>query len=81
MKMPNVYLLKDLASLSGFSVHTVKYYLKIGLIQEISRSPETNYRYFDDSSVALLKSIRGSRKAGKSIREIKDELSWHPGAG
>jgi DNA-binding transcriptional MerR regulator len=48
--------------------------LKIGLIKEVSRSPETNYRYFDDTTVEALKKIHSLRKEKKSIREIKDEL-------
>jgi DNA-binding transcriptional MerR regulator len=69
-----IYLIKDLARLTGYSIHTLKYYLKINLIKEVSRSPETNYRYFDDSTIELLKKIRFLRKEGKSIRQIKDEL-------
>jgi DNA-binding transcriptional MerR regulator len=60
--------------LTGYSIHTVKYYLKIGLIKEISRSPETRYRYFDNSTVEALKKIRSLRKEGKSIRQIQHEL-------
>ena len=60
--------------LSGYSIHTVKYYLKIGLIKEVSRSPETRFRYFDDSNIEKLSKIRVLRKEGRSIREIKDEL-------
>jgi DNA-binding transcriptional MerR regulator len=71
----NIYLIKDLARITGYSVHTLKYYLKIGLITEISRSPETRYRYFNDSTVEVLKKIRNLRKGGKSIKSIKDELS------
>ena len=70
----NIYLIKDLARLTGYSIHTVKYYLKEGLISEVSRSPETRFRYFDDSTIEKLKRIRSLRKEGKSIREIKDEL-------
>lgn len=72
--MPNIYLIKDLARLTGYSIHTVKYYLKIGLIKEVSRSPETRYRYFDDSTVELLKRIHALRKENKSIQKIKNEL-------
>lgn len=70
----NILLIKDLSRLTGHSIYTLKYYLKIGLIQEISRSPETRYRYFDDTTVSLLEKIRVSRRLGKSIRQIKDEL-------
>ncbi|MGE5197622.1 MAG: MerR family transcriptional regulator [Deltaproteobacteria bacterium] len=67
-------MIKDLARLTGYSIHTIKYYLKLGLIKEIGRSPETRYRYFDDSTIALLKAIRSLRKQGKSISQIKNEL-------
>lgn len=69
-----IYLIKDLARLSGYSIHTLKYYLNIGLIRESSRSPETRYRYFDDTTIESLKKIHLLRKNGRSIREIKGEL-------
>ena len=69
-----VYLIKDLTRLTGYSIHTLKYYLKIGLIKEIGRSPETSYRYFDDSSVEVLKKIRVLRRKAVSLRRIKSGL-------
>jgi len=72
--MHNVYLIKDLARSTGYSIYTLKYYLKIGLFKEISRSPETRFRYFDDTTVEQLKKIRDLRRSGKSINEIKNEL-------
>lgn len=66
-----MYLIKDLARLSNFSVYTIKFYLKEGLIREVGRSPETNFRYFDDSTLEQLKRIREERKKGRSIKEIK----------
>ncbi len=73
-KISNIYLIKDLARLTGYSIHTIKFYLKIGLIKETSRSPETRYRYFDDSTLETLKRIHAFRKEGKSIKEIHNEL-------
>ena len=70
----NIYLIKDLARLAGYSIHTVKYYLKAGLIKETSRSPETRFRFFDDTTVEKLRKIRALRKQGKSIQQIKNEL-------
>ena len=72
--MTNIYLIKDLSRLTGYSVHTLKFYLKIGLFKEISRSPETRFRYFDDTTVENLLRIKNLRKAGKSIKEIKNHL-------
>jgi len=72
--MTNTYLIKDLARLTGYSIHTLKYYLRVGIFKEVSRSPETRFRYFDDSSVEQLKKIRVLRKEGNSLQKIKNEL-------
>lgn len=69
--MKNIYLLKDLSRLSGQSSYTIKYYLKLGLLKEIGRGPETNFRYFDDTTLEALKQIRRLRCENKSLREIK----------
>jgi DNA-binding transcriptional MerR regulator len=74
MPISSIYLIKDLARFTGYSIHTLKYYLKIGLIREVSRSPETRFRYFNHSTVEKLKKIRVFRKEGKSIADIKREL-------
>lgn len=73
--MENIYLIKDVARLSGLSVFTVKFYLKQGLIKEIGRSPETGYRYFNDSTVTALEKIRMNRKIGLSLKKIKDVVT------
>ncbi|MFC1621184.1 MerR family transcriptional regulator [Candidatus Omnitrophota bacterium] len=72
--MKKIYLIKDLARFSGHSVHTIKYYLNIGVIQEIGRSPETNFRYFDDTVLERLERVRALRKKNKSLAEIKELL-------
>lgn len=69
------YLIKDLARLSGFSIYTIKYYLKIGLIKESGRSPETNFRFFDNTTLEQLKKIRHLRREKKSIKQIKQTLA------
>lgn len=72
--MSNIYLIKDLAIMTGYSVYTIKYYLNLGLIKEVSRSPETNFRYFDDTTIERLKQIRLLRKEGHPLKRIKNEL-------
>ena len=66
----NIYLIKDVSRLSGQSVYTLKFYLKLGLIKETGRSPETRFRYFDDSTLEQLVHIRTLRKQRKSLAEI-----------
>ena len=72
--MDNIYLIKDLAIITGSSIYTIKYYLKIGLIEEAGRSPGTNFRYFDDSTVCRLKKIRELRTQKLSLQKIRDIL-------
>ena len=73
--MKNIYLLKDLAKRSGYSTHTLKFYLRLGLLQEIGRSPETNFRYFDDTSYAKLRKIRELQKQNMTLKEIFIQLN------
>ena len=73
-QVSNLYLMKDLARLSGHSIYTLKFYLKRGLIQEVGRSPETRFRYFDDTTVERLAQIRAWRKQQKSLAEIQELL-------
>ena len=66
----NILLIKDLSRLSGHSIYTLKYYLKLGLIREIGRSPETGFRYFDEETLERLKKIRALQLQGLSLRQI-----------
>jgi len=71
----NIYLIKDVARLSGLSIYTIKYYLKLRLIKEIGRSAETSFRYFDDATIESLKDIIEHRKNKVSLRKIKELIS------
>ncbi len=75
--MKTIYLIKDLSRATGHSIYTLKYYLQIGLLKEIGRSPETNFRYFDDSTIDRLKEIRKLRMEGYSLRKIDERLNNH----
>ena len=75
MEEKKIYLIKDLSHLSGLSVYTIKYYLKLGLVKEISRSQETNFRYFDDSTLEALKNIITLRREKVSLKKIQHILN------
>jgi len=72
--MENIYLVKDLSCITSISVYTIKYYLKLGLIKEVGRTSQLNYRYFNDYTVKQLAKIRRLRKEGISIREIQSRI-------
>ncbi|MEW6535160.1 MAG: MerR family transcriptional regulator [Candidatus Auribacterota bacterium] len=73
--METIYLLKDLSHVTGLSVYTIKYYLKLGLVSEFGRSPATNFRYFNNETLNRLNEIRMYREQGKSLKEIKRILN------
>ena len=77
----NIYLIKDLARLSGHSVHTLKFYLKLGLIKESGKTPQTRFRFFDDSTVGRLSQIRAWRKQQKSLADIQQLLRTSDSSG
>ena len=66
-----VYMLKDIAQISGHSIHTLKFYLKVGLLKESGRSPVTRFRFFDQATLERLQRIRAWRKERKSLSEIR----------
>ena len=70
----SIYLIKDLARKTGFSIYTIKYYLKLGLIREVGRSPATGFRYFNDITVRRLRQIRKFRVDKKPLKQIKEFL-------
>ena len=74
-QLVNIYLIKDLARISGHSTHTLKYYLRLGLIAEMGRSPVTNFRYFNDSTLERLIQIRRLQSGGLSLKEIYEQLN------
>ncbi len=78
MEEKSIYLIKDISRLSGLSVYTIKYYLKLGLIKEISRSQETNFRYFDDSTLEQLNRIIALRREKMPLKKIKNEIASAP---
>ncbi|MDP3790738.1 MAG: MerR family transcriptional regulator [Candidatus Omnitrophota bacterium] len=74
MEKKDIYLIKDLARLAGISIYTIKYYIKLGLIKEMGRSPETRFRYFDDLTVGDLKKIIAYKREKMSLSSILDIL-------
>lgn len=74
-----LYLIKDLAYVTGYSVDTIKYYLKIGLIREAGKTPRTNFRFFNENSAEILRKIHALRIQGCSIAQIRETLSLGTG--
>jgi len=72
--MSDIYLIGDLARLTGFSIDTLNYYLRIKLFKAKGRSMHNGYRYFNDETVETLMKIRELRANHTPIRYIKRRI-------
>jgi len=70
MKASEFYLIKDLSFLTDLSVYTIRYYIKLGLIKEVGRTPATNFKYFDNSTLEALKKIIKLKEHNFSLDKI-----------
>lgn len=60
----------ELASRSGISPQTIRYYENIGVLPDAMRMPN-GYRNYDDSAVKRLAFIRDAQTSGLSLTEIQ----------
>ena len=68
--MQKIYMISDLASMTGLSRYTLNFYLKLGLIEESGRT-ESNYRFFDQTVVDRLHRLIRLRHKGLTLQQIK----------
>ena len=68
--MRPVFLIGDLTSQTGLSIHTLNYYIRLDLIEEVARSNRSGYRLFNEETVKTLKKIIRLRQRQTPIREI-----------
>lgn len=63
----------DLRAATGLTRTHLDYYLREGLIVPTART-ESGYLLFDEAEVARARAIIAARRAGASLREIRDRL-------
>ena len=61
--------IKDVAAASGFTAATLRYYERIGLLPEASRTP-AGYRTYDQRTVERLAFIARAKQLGCTLEEI-----------
>lgn len=63
-----------IASMAGTGVETIRYYQRIGLIEEPAK-PASGYRVYNESVLARLKFIQRAKELGFTLAEIQELLS------
>jgi len=64
----------ELATKTGLTAHTIRFYEKSGLINASQRS-ESGYRYYTDTDVRQVEFVKTARKIGFSVDDVSTLLS------
>jgi DNA-binding transcriptional MerR regulator len=64
----------DIANRAGVGAHTVRYYVRAGLIAP-ARDPSNNYKRFGEPDVVRLRFIKAVQALGFSLAEVQDMLT------
>ncbi len=72
-------LIGELVKKSGLSKDTIRYYEKIGVLNDkvVHRNPDNGYKIYADEALELLKMLEIGKQHGATLREIKTILDAH----
>lgn len=70
-------LINELSKKTGLSIHTIRYYENLGLIEGISNQAvkSNNYKDYDDNVIERLEIIIDAKETGFTLAEIKKILN------
>ncbi|MEO2226383.1 MerR family transcriptional regulator [Priestia megaterium] len=68
--MENLFSIQQVASMTGLSTHTLRYYEKIGLIKNVQRT-QTGYRQYTDVDLAWIQFLIRLRVTGMPMLKMK----------
>ena len=76
-------LIGELVKKSGLSKATIRYYEKIGILNEkvVCRNPENGYKIYSSEALELLKMLEIGKQHGATLNEIKTLLDTHQEEG
>jgi MerR family transcriptional regulator, mercuric resistance operon regulatory protein len=67
-----------LAQSAGVNVETIRYYQRVGLLEEPEK-PAYGYRYYPPDTVARIRFIKRAQQLGFTLKEISELLSLGDG--
>ena len=73
-------LVHEVAERAGVSAHVVRYYARIGLIDE-ARQTGNGYRRFGDDAVSRIRCIMEAKAFGLTLKEIRELLDSETSRG
>ena len=78
MNQTTEYTIGRLAKAAGVNVETIRYYQRIGLIEEPAK-PSQGFRKYPHEALEHIKFIKRAQKLGFSLQEITDLLEFGEG--
>jgi MerR family transcriptional regulator, copper efflux regulator len=73
-------LINELSKLTGVTIHTIRFYEKMGLIKgkRDSKIKSNNYAQYDDEAIEKLELVRDAKSIGFTLNEIADLMdAWY----
>lgn len=68
--MEKIFTIQQISKITGLTVHTLRYYEKIGLLNEVDR--DTNgYRLYSESDISWIHFLIRLRITGMSVTDMK----------
>lgn len=68
--MNKYFKIGEIAEAKGYTINTLRYYDKIGLVRPVYVDPETNYRYYSSQQLYQLEVIKYLKKLGISNGQL-----------
>lgn len=70
-------LVNELSKKTGLSIHTIRYYENLGMIEGVTNEKvkSNNYKHYDDNVVERLEIIIEAKEVGFTLAEIKKILT------
>lgn len=68
--MENGYSIKEIAVITGISAHTLRYYERIGLLDQVVREASSGHRRYSDADIQRLYFLKRVKATGMSIKEM-----------
>ena len=66
----NIFTIKKISKITGLTVHTLCYYEKIGLLNEVSRDIN-GYRQYSEADISWINFLIRLRVTGMSVTDMK----------
>ena len=70
-----MYKIGEFSKLTGCSIKTLRYYGELGILNPSRIDNFTNYRYYDENDLEVLKTIIYLKSLGFTLEEIKNNIN------